>query len=552
MSTIRTSKLEATSDHDFAIQVRSPDTLGVLGGLDIDATGDFGIPSGTTAQRPSTPSAGMIRLNTDTGFIEVYNNTEWVNIAAVTTYAEVEEAEEEEDDLEIVTNGLVNHWDVGNPASYPGHGTTIYNLSTASNNAGSLRFSGSPTPHREMWGGVIECDGSDHLYSEQNTNYNRLTVEMWVRIDNDQGGEDILWNKENTSELRTDGNYLRWAVRATNRDWFWESTDYYYKRAEPIHITQTYTGGHVFHYVNGELVHQYDYPEGGNMNANNSSYWKFNARSDGQTSRGNPGNHSLMQWRIYERALTHEEVRNNYRATCKKFGHIAPPIQPDIVYDDDLVLWQDSRYEASMQGGRRTQDLSPSDERIGTEYCYQGVLQTMNSGPYWNQTQYGTDGCIRCFKTNDNNGNRIYIRGFNLPGTNRTYEIWICPEQVNIGWQTWIDDGNERILFGTNTNNIRVYPDVTINYTIQTRRWYQLVYTLEGSICRVYVNGVEQGTGTYSQTLRSGRQTIYIGGDTGTENSDMFFSITRIYKRTLTAAEVLRNYNADKADHGLT
>jgi hypothetical protein len=43
-------------------------------------TGFIDIPSGTTAQRPGTLSAGQIRFNTDTGFFEGYNGSVWVQL----------------------------------------------------------------------------------------------------------------------------------------------------------------------------------------------------------------------------------------------------------------------------------------------------------------------------------------------------------------------------------------------------------------------------------------------------------------------------------------
>ena len=44
----------------------------------IDDTGFIEIPAGTTAQRPGSPSQGMIRLNTDRDRLEYYNGTNWV------------------------------------------------------------------------------------------------------------------------------------------------------------------------------------------------------------------------------------------------------------------------------------------------------------------------------------------------------------------------------------------------------------------------------------------------------------------------------------------
>ena len=46
----------------------------VVGGTDY-----VQMPNGTTAQRPTTPAAGMTRFNSTTGLLEYYNGTAWVN-----------------------------------------------------------------------------------------------------------------------------------------------------------------------------------------------------------------------------------------------------------------------------------------------------------------------------------------------------------------------------------------------------------------------------------------------------------------------------------------
>ena len=45
--------------------------------LDIGGTGSIKIPVGTTAQRPASPVPGMMRFNTETGRLEVYNGSGW-------------------------------------------------------------------------------------------------------------------------------------------------------------------------------------------------------------------------------------------------------------------------------------------------------------------------------------------------------------------------------------------------------------------------------------------------------------------------------------------
>jgi len=53
--------------------------------LTFDSTGDeeFGLPAGTTAQRPSSPSAGYMRYNTDDSRPEIYNGSRWAGINLV-------------------------------------------------------------------------------------------------------------------------------------------------------------------------------------------------------------------------------------------------------------------------------------------------------------------------------------------------------------------------------------------------------------------------------------------------------------------------------------
>lgn len=42
-------------------------------------TGGLQIPQGTTAQRPTTPLVGSLRLNTTTNQYELFNGTSWIN-----------------------------------------------------------------------------------------------------------------------------------------------------------------------------------------------------------------------------------------------------------------------------------------------------------------------------------------------------------------------------------------------------------------------------------------------------------------------------------------
>jgi hypothetical protein len=50
------------------------------GNIKQESTGFFRLAKGSTDQRPSSPTEGMIRFNTDLGYIEEYKNQEWTQL----------------------------------------------------------------------------------------------------------------------------------------------------------------------------------------------------------------------------------------------------------------------------------------------------------------------------------------------------------------------------------------------------------------------------------------------------------------------------------------
>lgn len=60
-------------------------TATFAGDVNLTGTGAIDIPAGTTAQRPGTPSSGMIRFNTTLGQYEGHNGTAWTSIGGGAT-----------------------------------------------------------------------------------------------------------------------------------------------------------------------------------------------------------------------------------------------------------------------------------------------------------------------------------------------------------------------------------------------------------------------------------------------------------------------------------
>ena len=172
----------------------------------IDDTGYLQLPSGTTAQRPVSPSAGYMRWNTTTNYVEVYDGSDWLNWASSIS-------------LNIVTTNLVLNLDAGESTSYNGTGST---WSDISGNGFNSTLRNSPV-YSSTNGGYIILNGSnqDALISTTPTSLQgnpNLTVSGWFRrtgnLTTNQGAWGIggnatnqgicAWNQNRTNEITID------------------------------------------------------------------------------------------------------------------------------------------------------------------------------------------------------------------------------------------------------------------------------------------------------------------------------------------------------------
>jgi hypothetical protein len=124
----------------------------------IQDTGALQLPAGTRAQRPVNPQAGYMRYNTQLNLIEVFDGAKWLNLS--TGY-----------EVDIVTNGLVLHLDAGNTSSYPGSGSTWFDIS---GNGYNMTLTNSPT-FSSANGGVLQFNGSNQYGSLTSLNYASTT-----------------------------------------------------------------------------------------------------------------------------------------------------------------------------------------------------------------------------------------------------------------------------------------------------------------------------------------------------------------------------------------
>jgi hypothetical protein len=98
----------------------------------------------------------------------------------------------------------------------------------------------------------------------------------------------------------------------------------------------------------------------------------------------------------------------------------------------------------------------------------------------------------------------------------------------------------------------------TDNFTFNNNAWVQMVYVWDKTNNNIYTyaNGVLQQTKAVSISggIYNSTTSLYLGSYNGGEYSQYFngqMGLVRIYKKALSATEVLKNYDANKVDYGV-
>ena len=81
MSTLRVSEIYGSTATDRKITMENSNNLVITGTLSQNRLSRFTLPIGHTAQRPSSPQAGHMRMNQDLGYVEVYNGSAWYRVS---------------------------------------------------------------------------------------------------------------------------------------------------------------------------------------------------------------------------------------------------------------------------------------------------------------------------------------------------------------------------------------------------------------------------------------------------------------------------------------
>ena len=215
----------------------------------------------------------------------------------------------------IVTDGLVLHLDAANRKSYPGTGTAWNDLSGNGNN-GTL--TNSPT-FSSANGGGFTFDGTNDYCLIQNDNSvnisgGEITLEAFVKVNN-FGNSEAFIHKEQQYTLafhpKTGGGGITYADSSM---WSYANFGFHglFLTNTYYHIVATKINNVVTIYSNGSIIVSKSF--GGSIST------KTNDLYIGSYVTSYPFNGSIYTAKIYNKALSANEVEQNYNALKGRFG----------------------------------------------------------------------------------------------------------------------------------------------------------------------------------------------------------------------------------------
>lgn len=223
----------------------------------------------------------------------------------------------------IVTDNLLIYLDSGDNSSYPGSGSTWFDLQGASNDATLIN---SPT-YSASFGGILSFDDASTEYATIPNigNQTNWTVECWFRLATSLSGK-VTSIVSNQYDL---GSKLNFSVGTNNApinynlavgffDGAWRSTTGFVPSTNTWYqVVGTYDGTTIRQYVNGvasggTLTYSGTPQSGGEI--------RLMRRWDSAASSGNLADGDLAIVRIYSDALTSGEVLQNFNSDKSRFG----------------------------------------------------------------------------------------------------------------------------------------------------------------------------------------------------------------------------------------
>jgi len=321
------------------------------------------------------------------------------------------------------------------------------------------------------------------------------------------------------------------------------------------HVVVTFDGAYIRWYLNGVL----DKTSSTTFTIGTITLTNYlGIGSEGAATYGRFLDGYVAGCKIYGKALTTTEVSQNYESSKTEFSNL-----PSVVSDSIRCYYDSDIHSSYIGSGASLVDLSGG-----------GYTSTINNAPTFASTEPKT------FILNGSTQDITLPSNFNNGLTAATWEFWLnsaaLPTSGTYGQlyiqenSVWLGLYNPSgvVFFGCDLNNGSGWFDnnggnntgAKTTSTLSANTWYHIAYSWDGSTVRIYLNGNLEST---TSTLQSsnGRQNVTIlgAGTTprtigGRSQAGYYFngkiSMFRNYSISLSTAQVLQNYNAQKYRFG--
>lgn len=216
----------------------------------------------------------------------------------------------------IVTNGLVLCLDAGNPRSYPGSGTTVYDATNTQPSVSMLNGTTYTSGTRGYWtfDGIDDYIGGNSL----TTTLSGGTMEIWTyitAINRNQGFFALNSGVGYINFWMPSTNYMRWEVIGTTGSAY-----------STINATTLATTNNWYHFVgtfngsNNTTIYVNGTSETSQTMSNQPSGAYIAPMQIGRYDSSYPSASRISIARFYNRALSASEVSQNFNAIRGRYG----------------------------------------------------------------------------------------------------------------------------------------------------------------------------------------------------------------------------------------
>jgi hypothetical protein len=410
-------------------------------------------------------------------------------------------------------------------------------------------------------GGALTFDGIDdnidfsNILSQYFTGTTPYSIEIWANQFVRQTGFRMALSNENSLPIGRDGICLTMSISSTNTQITHERfgsgnqggvsvyVPYEITVGVPFNMFAVYDGSNVKVYFNSSYT---DTRANNFTITNTTTPLRIGSRGSGS---GNFFNGNVYVARVYNRELSPSEIFQNYQSQFTRF------LGENIV-TDGLVSYLDAGYSGSY----------PTTGTTWYDVSGYGRNGTLTNGPTYSNVSGGTivfDGTddyvtlgTQSFITNDFTVNLWY----NL-NTNTTKEHFLFSIGYSSGNSFLIvansNLGSSQTLSSYYLNPGGIATGRTINsITVGNTVLVNLTYTRNNGLNVIYINGVEQTSRTFTESLSLGSSLQYILGYAIPRNKTTAYLqgniyISQVYNRSLTQSEILQNFNTQKSRFGL-